>query len=68
MDVILENEEPYILEINKGPDMKVKCTKDEKLKENIYESTFQVAGLLKTRLEPSNYVKVYETIVREKLE
>lgn len=68
MDVILENKEPYILEINKGPDMKAKCKKDEKLKENIYESTFQVAGLLKTRLEPSNYVKVYETSVRKKIE
>jgi hypothetical protein len=61
MDIIVENKNPYILEINKGPDMKAKCKKDEKLKENIYESTFQVAGLLKNRSKPSNYVKVYET-------
>jgi hypothetical protein len=63
MDVILENEEPYILEINKGPDMHAKCKKDEKLKKNIYESTFQVVGLLKSRSESSNYVKVYQTTV-----
>ena len=61
MDVILEDGEPYILEINKGPDMIPKCKKDEKLKKNIYEATFQVAGLLKMRLKPSNYVKIYET-------
>jgi hypothetical protein len=60
MDVILENDHPYILEINKGPDMSAKCNKDIMLKENIYESTFQVAGLL-TRSKPSNYIKVYET-------
>jgi hypothetical protein len=54
--------EPYILELNKGPSMKVFHEKDEKLKENIFESTFQVAGLLKNRLKSSNYVKVYETL------
>jgi hypothetical protein len=63
MDIIVENEDPYVLEINKGPDMKAKCKKDEKLKENIYESTFRVAGLLKNKSKPSNYVKVYETSV-----
>lgn len=61
MDIILESDgEPYILELNRGPDMKVKCKKDKKLKENIFESTFQVAGLLKNRSKSSNYVKVYE--------
>lgn len=61
MDVIVENDHPYILEINKGPDMTAKCNKDKILKENIYESTFQVAGLVKTTSKPSNYIKVYET-------
>lgn len=62
MDIILESDgEPYILELNKGPDMKVKCEKDKKLKEDIFESTFQVVGLLKNRLKSSNYVKVFET-------
>lgn len=61
MDVIVENDHPYILEINKGPEMMAKCDKDKILKENVYESTFQVAGLLTTRSKPSNYVKVYET-------
>ena len=61
MDIILESDgEPYILELNKGPDMKIKCEKDKKLKEDIFESTFQVVGLLKNRLKSSNYVKVYE--------
>ena len=61
MDIILESDgEPYILELNRGPDMKVKCKKDKKLKEDIFESTFQVAGLLKNRSTSSNYVKVYE--------
>jgi hypothetical protein len=63
MDVILENDgKPYILELNKGPSMKAFNEKDEKLKENIFESTFKVAGLLKNRLKSSNYVKVYETL------
>ena len=61
MDVIIENNNPYILEINKGPDMNAKCEKDYILKKDIYESTFQVVGLLKNRVKPSNYVKVYET-------
>jgi hypothetical protein len=61
MDVILENDNPYILEINKGPDMNATCNKDILLKENVYKSTFQVAGLLTTRSKPSNYIKVYET-------
>lgn len=63
MDVIVENDHPYILEINKGPDMTAKCSKDIILKENIYESTFQEAGLIRTRSKPSNYVKVYETTI-----
>ena len=35
MDVIVQNDHPYILEINKGPDMSVKCDKDKILKESI---------------------------------
>lgn len=63
IDIILEsNGEPYILELNKGPSMKIFHEKDKNLKESIFESTFQIAGLLKNRLKSSNYVKVYETL------
>lgn len=61
MDVIIENGEPYILEINKGPDMIPKCKKDEILKKSIYEETFQIVGILNMPFKSTNYVKIYET-------
>ena len=61
MDVIIENGEPYILEINKGPDMIPKCKKDEILKKSIYEETFQIVGILNMLFKSTNYVKIYET-------
>lgn len=57
MDIIIDGTEPYILEVNKGPDMVPKCKKDEKLKKSIYEQTFGLAGVLKLR--QNNFIKVY---------
>lgn len=59
IDMIINGDEPYLLEINKGPDMIPKCNKDIVLKNNIYEETLALAGLLKFR--SNNYVNIYET-------
>jgi len=58
MDIIIDNNEPYILEINKGPDMIPKCDKDIKLKESIYEETFNLVGLIPFYIKKNNFIKI----------
>ena len=46
-DIILDNNlTPYLLEINKGPDMIPKINKDYILKRKIYYDTFALVGIL----------------------
>lgn len=59
LDVILYYDEPYILEVNKGPDMIPKCEKDKELKKNIYEEIFNLVGLTHKPFLKNNFVKVY---------
>ena len=59
VDIIVENGEPYILEINKGPDMIPKCMEDIKLKENIYEQTFRIGGVIKRPFKKNNFSKIF---------
>jgi len=61
MDVIIDGEEPYILEINKGPDMIPKCKKDKPLKEVIYEEIFNIAGILPRPFKKNNFELIYST-------
>jgi len=57
MDVIINGDDPYILEINKGPDMVPKSDNDKLLKKGIFEEMFNLVGILKSRR--NNFVKVY---------
>ncbi len=61
MDVILDGNEPYILEVNKGPDMIPKCKKDEELKKNIYEEVFNLVGLIHRPFKSNNFIPIYST-------
>ena len=58
-DIILDNSfHPYLLEINKGPDMIPKCKKDETLKERIYHDTFSLVGFLPKK-KNNSFFKIY---------
>jgi hypothetical protein len=47
-DIILDdNLVPYILEINKGPDMKIRCERDKILKEKVYRDVYGKLGIVK---------------------
>lgn len=60
MDVIIDGNEPFILEVNKGPDMIPKCRKDQPLKEAIYEEMFQIVGLIYRPFKKNNFIKIYD--------
>lgn len=48
LDVILDDQlNPYILEINKGPNMKPLTKKDLKLKTNLYHDMYNIVGITK---------------------
>ena len=58
-DIILDNNfHPYLLEINKGPDMIPKCKKDEILKEKIYYDTFSLVEFLPKK-NNNSFFKIY---------
>ena len=40
---------PYILEINKGPDMKIRCQRDKLLKEKVYDDIYDKIGIIKNK-------------------
>lgn len=61
MDVIIDGDEPFILEINKGPDMIPKCKKDKPLKEAIYEEIFNLSGILPRPFKKNNFELIYST-------
>jgi len=57
IDILIDNKfKPYILEINKGPDMKPKDNSDTKLKRKVIYDTFFKMGLLKSK---KNYRNLY---------
>lgn len=59
VDVIINGDEPYILEINKGPDMIPKSIRDLELKQKIYEETFNLVGLV--RFVKNNFINIYQS-------
>ena len=49
IDILIDqNLEPFVLEINKGPDMKPKDQRDKKFKTKILTDVFSKLGLIKT--------------------
>jgi hypothetical protein len=58
VDILLDNNlNPYILEMNKGPDMHIRCEKDKILKTGIYEDIY---GILKIINKNNNkFIKLH---------
>ena len=59
LDVIVEKDHPYILEVNKGPDMIPKCYKDIQLKKQVYEDCFHRAGVVKKMFKRNGFGKIF---------
>ena len=58
LDFIFDEEwNPYLLEINKGPDMEYKCNKDVMIKRRVYEDIYRTLDIIPS-LEESLYVEV----------
>jgi len=60
IDVIVnENGDPFILEINKGPDMIPKCDQDEPLKKIIYEDTMRIGGVIGWKFRKNGFYVIH---------
>jgi len=60
VDVIVEeNGEPFILEINKGPDMIPKCDQDEELKRIVYEDTMRIGGVIGWKFRKNGFYTIH---------
>jgi hypothetical protein len=61
VDVIVdENGDPFILEINKGPDMIPKCEQDEKLKKIVYEDTMRIGGVIGWKFRKNGFNVIHQ--------
>ena len=61
VDVIVsENGEPFILEINKGPDMIPKCDQDEELKRKVYEDTMRIGGVIGWKFRKNDFYTIHQ--------
>lgn len=61
VDVIVEeNGEPFILEINKGPDMIPKCDEDLPLKRIIYEDTMRIGGVIGWKFRKNGFYVIHQ--------
>ena len=61
VDVIVEeNGEPFILEINKGPDMIPKCEQDETLKRIVYEDTMRIGGVIGWKFRKNGFYIIHQ--------
>ena len=53
---------PYLLEVNKGPDMKYKDEKDKEMKTKVYLDVFEKSGLIS--VDDPNYINGFKEIPR----
>jgi hypothetical protein len=58
--IVAENGEPFILEINKGPDMIPKCDQDEELKKIVYEDTLRIGGVIGWKFRKNGFYKIHQ--------
>jgi hypothetical protein len=58
--IVTENGEPFILEINKGPDMIPKCEEDKKLKKIIYEDTMRIGGVIGWKFRKNGFCIIHQ--------
>ena len=62
IDIIFDNElNPYLLEMNKGPDMTPRDGIDAKLKTKIQLDMFGLIGLLPLRDDNNTFSLIYQT-------
>ena len=62
-DVIFDNTlTPYLLEVNKGPDMKYKDEKDKEMKTKVYLDVFEKSGLIS--INDPDYINGFKEIPR----
>ncbi len=58
VDVAVDDElNPMVMEINKGPDMGAKDTRDSELKHGVVKDIFRITGLINDN-KPHSFVKV----------
>lgn len=57
--VVAENGDPFILEINKGPDMIPKCDQDEELKRMVYEDTMRIGGVIGWKFRKNGFYTIH---------
>lgn len=61
VDVIVsENGDPFILEINKGPDMIPKCDEDQNLKRIVYEDTMRIGGVIGWKFRKNGFYLIHQ--------
>jgi hypothetical protein len=58
--IVAENGEPYILEINKGPDMIPKCDEDIELKKRVYEDTMRIGGVIGWKFRKNGFYTIHQ--------
>jgi hypothetical protein len=58
--IVAENGEPYILEINKGPDMIPKCDEDKELKKRVYEDTMRIGGVIGWKFRKNGFYTIHQ--------
>lgn len=58
--IVAENGEPFILEINKGPDMIPKCDQDKELKKMVYEDTMRIGGVIGLKLRKNGFYTIHQ--------
>ena len=58
--IVAENGEPFILEINKGPDMIPKCDQDEELKKRVYEDTMRIGGVIGWKFRKNGFYTIHQ--------
>ena len=58
--IVEENGEPFILEINKGPDMIPKCEQDESLKRIVYEDTMRIGGVIGWKFRKNGFYIIHQ--------
>ena len=64
-DIIFDNDmNPYLLEFNKGPDMRAKDKLDEFMKTDVQYDMFSLVNLVPKTLSQNSFFKIYESKTR----
>ena len=67
VDVIFDKElNPYLLEMNKGPDMNARDDIDEKMKSLVQSDMFKTVGVLNGNIDENSFYLIYKNKIIEK--